>query len=94
MVCQTVKEGLECNFMKKTGCGYNGGKCHTIVDPCEGCERIEEYSTGRFCSTYAEPSTKWKNSACNFATHVKHEIKKEKVINALKASKRKAAGRM
>ena len=25
MVCQTVKIGTECIFMKKNGCSYNGG---------------------------------------------------------------------
>ena len=81
--------------MKKSGCGYNGGTCHTIVAECEGCARIEEYDTGKFCSSYAEPVMKWKNGPCNFATHVKKETASpKKALNALKASKRKAAGRI
>jgi hypothetical protein len=95
MVCQTLKEGVECIFMEKTGCGYNGGRCYTIIDKCEGCNRIEEFPTGRFCSAYAEPSKKWKNGICNFATHIKKEsTSSKKVLNALKASKRKAMGRI
>ncbi len=81
--------------MKKTGCGYNGGKCYTVVAECDGCARIEEYLTGKFCSVYAEPVMKWKNGSCNFATHVRKETAApKKALNALKASKRKATGRI
>ena len=31
MVCQTIKTGLECSFMSKSGCGYIGGSCQKIV---------------------------------------------------------------
>jgi hypothetical protein len=31
MQCQTLKPGVECLFMKKTGCGYNGARCYTVV---------------------------------------------------------------
>jgi len=38
---------------------------------------------------------KWKNGQCNFATHiVKESAAPKKVVNALKASKRKATGKM
>nr|MBP7321341.1 PxxKW family cysteine-rich protein [Deltaproteobacteria bacterium] len=95
MLCQTLKKGVDCMFMKKTGCGYNGGKCYTVTAECEGCTRIVEYETGKFCSIYAEPQLKWKNGSCNFATHVKKEdTTQKKALNALKASKRKAAGKM
>lgn len=95
MICQTLKNGVECVFMKSSGCGYNGGKCYSIIDKCEGCGRIQEFETGKFCSSYAEPSSKWKNGKnCNFATHiVKESTAPKKVVNALKASKRKAAGK-
>jgi hypothetical protein len=36
MQCQTQKPGIECLFMKKTGCSYGGGKCLTIIESCEG----------------------------------------------------------
>ncbi|MBN2466833.1 MAG: PxxKW family cysteine-rich protein [Deltaproteobacteria bacterium] len=95
MICQTVKPGVECVFMKKAGCGYNGGKCHSVVDECTGCDRIEELPSGQYCSVYPDPRLKWKNGTCNFATHVKKQSDTPKAtLNALKASKRKAAGRM
>jgi hypothetical protein len=93
MICQTTKKGDECFFMGKQGCGYNGGTCQTIVEQCEGCEKIREYPTGKYCIAYPNPALKWKNGTCNFATHIKREVKKDKVINALKASKRKATGK-
>ncbi len=93
MICQTTKKGLECFFMSKSGCTYNGGTCLQSVDQCEGCEKIREYPTGKYCIAYPEPALKWKNGNCNFASHIKREAKQEKVINALKASKRKAAGK-
>ncbi len=94
MICQTTKKGDDCHFMSKNGCTYNGGTCQPIVEQCEGCEKIKEYAGGKYCSAYPNPALKWKNGTCNFATHVKREVKKEKVINALKASKRKAAGKL
>jgi hypothetical protein len=94
MICQTLKNGVECIFMKKSGCGYNGGKCYTIDERCVGCNRVQEFDTGKFCSSYAEPVIKWKNGPCNFATHiVKESTAPKKVVNALKASKRKTAGK-
>jgi len=95
MVCQTVKEGTECFFMTKKGCNFNGGTCHTIVENCEGCDRIIECSTGKYCSSYPQPERKWQNGRCNFATHIERETQKEgKKLNALKASKRKASGKI
>ena len=95
MLCQTLKKGVDCVFMKRSGCGYNGGKCHSVVTECEGCSRVEQYDTGRFCTAYAEPIMKWKSGPCNFATHVKkEEATPKKALNALKASKRKATGRI
>jgi len=94
MICTTTKKGEECFFMTKNGCSYNGGTCHPVVEQCEGCERIREYAGGKYCSAYPNPGMKWKNATCNFATHVKKDSKQERVVNALKASKRKAAGKM
>ena len=54
MVCQTVKLGTECIFMKKNGCSYNGGRCYPIVESCKGCDRVVEYATGSYCKTYSE----------------------------------------
>lgn len=88
MVCATMKAGSECAFMSKTGCGYNGGSCYTIVEQCNGCQRTVEFPTGMFCSSYPNPSVKWKTSSCNFATHIKAEQQSQQKINPLKASKR------
>ena len=89
MVCQTVKVGAECIFMKKTGCSYNGGRCYPIVESCKGCDRVVTYEVGPYCKTYCEPSIKWGKGSCNFATHVKKEIKEDTFkLNPLKASKR------
>ncbi len=94
MICETTKKGEDCFFMNKAGCSYNGGTCLPVVEQCEGCGKIKEFSASKYCISYPQPDLKWKNGSCNFATHVKRELKKEQVINALKASKRKAAGKM
>ena len=95
MVCQTVKEGTECFFMTKKGCNFNGGTCYPIEEKCEGCDRIVEYPGGKYCSTYPQPEVKWRHGKCNFATHIKEENQNAgKKVNALKASKRKASGKM
>ncbi len=60
-----------------------------VIEKCEGCERIVEENSVRFCTTYISPDAKWRKGICNFATHAKPEIKKVKVrINPLKAAKR------
>jgi hypothetical protein len=89
MVCTTLKEGLECAFMAKEGCQFNGGNCHTVVEACEGCQRVKEFPTGNYCMIFPAPAIKWRFGTCNMATHVKGA--KEKAngkINPLKASKR------
>ena len=90
MNCATIKEGTSCAFMSATGCSFNGGHCEPVVEQCEGCAQIKEYSEGRYCVTYANPAAKWALGRCNFATHVKDDTKVEKKINPLKASKRAA----
>jgi hypothetical protein len=77
--------------MKKSGCSYNGGKCHTIIASCEGCAKVIEFPTGKFCSSFPFPAQKWQNAPCPMATHVKKAQKaEEQKINPLKASKRNA----
>jgi len=91
MKCTTVREGMECPFMTATGCNYNGGVCHEIIEDCKGCKRSAEFSSGWFCGACPEPSLKWKNGNCNMATHVQTTVNVEKQkINPLKASKRAA----
>ena len=71
---------------------YTSGEFKTVVEKCEGCDRIIEVESNRYCRTYVDPEAKWKLGICNFATHVKPEITVAKVkINPLKASKRAAA---
>ena len=92
MVCTNVKEGYECFFMSKKGCQFNGGTCHTIVEQCEGCQKVIELPTGKYCLVFPDPVAKWRASNCNMATHLKTEKKKGNgKLNPLKASKRKAA---
>jgi len=92
MVCTTVKNGVECSFMSKTGCQYNGGSCHPIVEQCQGCQRAMEFSSGTYCAVFPDPAAKWRVGTCNMATHAKAETKKAAAkINPLKASKRRAA---
>lgn len=92
MQCQTVLPGTECTFMGKDGCVFTEGSCQVIVENCEGCERVVETKIGKVCGSYPAPEKKWTGGLCNFATHVKAEIKTDDAkINPLKASK-KAAG--
>jgi hypothetical protein len=50
---------------------------------------VGEYSAGSYCKTYCEPSLKWTKGSCNFATHIKKEVKEDTFkLNPLKASKR------
>lgn len=89
MICTTLRNGVECPFMTGNGCGYNGGVCHEVVDPCDGCARKQEFASGWFCTSCPEPETKWKNGNCNLATHVTTTVvTKAQKINPLKASKR------
>jgi len=89
MICTTVKAGMECTFMTKNGCGYNGGSCHAVVEQCEGCQRIVEMPSGQYCTSCPNPAIKWKTSHCNFATHAKAEAQSlQAKVNPLKASKR------
>ena len=60
-----------------------------IIEQCDGCERIVEEKSTKYCRTYRSPEAKWRLGLCNFATHAKPELKLVKVrVNPLKASKR------
>ena len=68
---------------------YSGGKFKPVIEKCDGCERMIEEEGSNYCKTYINPEAKWKLGICNFATHVKPEIKVTKVrVNPLKAAKR------
>jgi len=89
MVCETIKKGIECPFMTKNGCEFNGGSCHPVIDKCEGCGRILETPSGKYCMMYPDPASKWAVGGCPSATHVKKEKSEDiQKINPLKASKR------
>ena len=90
MVCSTVKEGIECAFMGKTGCKFNGGSCHPIVEQCEGCQKILDVPTGKYCMIFPDPAIKWRLGTCSMATHVtaSKDTKANGKLNPLKASKR------
>ena len=95
MQCQTVLPGTECTFWGKQGCVFTDGSCQIIVENCEGCERIVSGTIGQVCGAYPAPAKKWANGICNFASHVKVEIKVEdaKAVNPLKASKKASGGK-
>jgi hypothetical protein len=94
MICGTIKAGMECIFMKKGGCAYNGGHCHPVVEQCGDCQRIMELPTGRYCLSFPEPQLKWNRGICPLATHVKREFQVSgRKINPLKASKRAITNR-
>ena len=59
MICKTVRAGQECPFMTASGCSYNGGVCHEIVEHCNGCNRTVEFNSGWYCSASPEPAKRW-----------------------------------
>ena len=90
MKCATMKADTECLFMSKNGCSFNGGKCHPVVEQCQGCNYVVSFPTAEFCKTYGDPRIKWSDNRCNFATHLQVDNggNKGKKLNPLKASKR------
>jgi hypothetical protein len=86
---------LEGAVMTDAGLSYKGVIMETIVEKCEGCDRVVPVEGKNYCTTYAKPELKWAKGACNFATHARAEVDKAgKVkVNPLKASKRAARGR-
>lgn len=94
MICETVKPGVECSFMSKKGCAYAGGACKPVIDKCEGCQKSKDFSSGKYCISFPDPSAKWRFGNCNMATHIKAAPKKDAPkVNPLKASKRSVGGR-
>jgi len=94
MQCQTVLPGTECTFWAKSGCIFEGSSCQTIVEDCQGCERVVSGSIGQVCSVAPSPTRKWAGGMCNFATHRKIEIASvDAKVNPLKASKKASASK-
>ncbi len=68
---------------------YTSGMFNPIIEKCDGCNRIIEAESAKYCKTYTSPEAKWRLGLCNFATHIKREITTTSVkINPIKASKR------
>jgi hypothetical protein len=80
--------------MTKKGCNFNGGRCLTIIDKCQGCNRTSSFEEEVYCLVAANPASKWNTGDCNFATHLeKKQVEEAQKINPLKASKRAAAAK-
>lgn len=89
MICTTVRKDNECVFMKKTGCSYADGACKPIDEKCDGCRRVGDFPSGKYCTSVPDPTAKWLLGNCNLATHISMEIAEAKhKVNPLKASKR------
>ena len=94
MHCDTVRKGVNCSFMTKKGCNFNEGRCLTIIDKCQGCNRTSSFEDGVYCLVAANPASKWNKGDCNFATHLERkQVEEAQKINPLKASKRAAAAK-
>ncbi|MGL1930178.1 MAG: PxxKW family cysteine-rich protein [Desulfotalea sp.] len=80
-------------MQKNTAVNYTDGRFKSVAEKCVGCDRITEQEGTQYCTTYVNPEAKWKLGLCNFATHVKPEIKVNTVrVNPLKAAKRASKG--
>ena len=76
------------------GVTLNGFLLSPVVEQCSGCERVRQFEEQEFCSSYANPGSKWVGGHCNFATHIKKiQAATAARVNPLKASKRAAKGR-
>ena len=89
MQCQTVKVGVECFFMTKSGCSFTDGTCRIIIGDCAGCNKIVDYDGGQYCKSYPDPASRWITGKCALASHVVRDTGEQvQKINPLKASKR------
>ena len=76
-----------------SGVQVNGILCLPVVEKCEGCDRIRNFESQNFCSSYPIPEKKWTLGRCNFATHIHDASRSQAKTNPLKASKRAAKGK-
>ncbi len=86
-------KGFEGASVTADGLLYNGFLCQPIIDKCEGCDRTKDFEGKVYCTSYPLPASKWSLGRCNFATHVKRELKAAAKVNPLKASKRASKGK-
>lgn len=92
-MAKNMNAGFEGATMTQDGMMYNGFLCLPIVEQCQGCDRAQAFENKEFCTSYPMPVSKWSMGRCNFATHVKREIKASAKVNPLKASKRASKGK-
>ena len=72
-----------------TAAKFSDGSFLPVIDKCEGCGRIVEVDSSKYCDAFMTPGAKWRLGFCNLATHAKPEVVIVKTrINPLKASKR------
>ena len=91
MICNSVKQGVECFFMGKNWLPVQWGSCHAIIEQCNGCQKVKEFPAGKYCLIFPEPSVKWRTGKCSMATHIaKAPVQEQAKVNPLKASKRAA----
>lgn len=76
-----------------SGVQVNGMPIQPVVEQCDGCDRVRDFDSQSFCSSYPKPAAKWSIGSCNFATHVVREKGTQAKVNPLKASKRAAKGK-
>lgn len=89
MICKTTKPGIDCFFMNGNGCQFAGGTCKQVIDKCEGCQKAQDFPTGKYCISFPDPASKWRFGSCNMATHIKAAAAKPaQKLNPIKASKR------
>ncbi|GAF73446.1 unnamed protein product [marine sediment metagenome] len=63
-----------------------------VIEKCIGCKRIVDED---YCKVYLYPTLKWRLGKCNFNTHCREvPVSGKKKMNALKASRRQARGRL
>ena len=93
MICDTVRTGKDCTFIKKSGCSYIAKTCFPIVEEkCTECKNVESFNEKKYCKSYMNPELTWK-TGCGLNTArilTKEEVKK---INPLKASKQASKGK-
>lgn len=89
----SAHKSLDNAVMTTAGVQINGIVIQPVVEQCNGCDRIRDFESQSFCSSYPRPSAKWSIGSCNFATHVVKEKGAQAKVNPLKASKRAAKGK-
>lgn len=89
----STQKQLEGATKTDAGIILSGATMLPIIEQCEGCDRARAFDELIYCGSYPNPTRKWAEGRCNFATHIKKESTKAAKVNPLKASKRAAKGR-